>query len=162
MRKVILAVSLLALALSFIAAQNKASIKRVKLTAKTLASQPPGEAKIIDLTHDGTVYDVAAGIDYSRVRIRTSKGEVPSDVAKRLGKNGSFLLGTLSDMRVSLLSDLSPTGGISRKYTCADRVCLCKGAKSCNDMVAKECDWNLVWCAPGKGRKPTECWCTQN
>ena len=159
MKKIILAVSLIALALSFIAAQDKASIKRVRLTAKTLASQPAGEANVIDLTRNGTIYDMAAGIDYSRVRIRTSKGEMPTDVAKRLGRHGSFLLGTLSDMRVLLLSDLSPTGGISRKYSCDETLCTCKGAKSCNDMVAKECNWDLVSCVVGNRRNPTACIC---
>src|SRR5438132_14305480 len=72
------------------------AIKRVEVTAQTIASQPASKPYIIDLTRTGTIYVLAAGIDYSRVRVRTSTGEkAMSDLVKRLGIKQLGTSGTL-------------------------------------------------------------------
>src|SRR5258706_3312913 len=65
---------------------SKKSMKRVQVTAQTIANLPVGKPLLIDLTRAAAIYDLAAGIDYSRVRVRTLTGEkAMSDLVKRLG-----------------------------------------------------------------------------
>jgi hypothetical protein len=146
MKKIILAVTLLTLAFSFSTAQKTAPIEKVQVTARTIARQPADQPYRIDLTRNGRIYVLAAGIDYSRVRIRTSKGEVAmSDMVKPLRRTGKLLVGTLSDMRVqmpALVGGTSrpPVGGTSQepprcKYYGTSRVCTCDGWFSCAEMA---------------------------
>lgn len=69
--KAIVAAAVLALASCSTAPQQE-PVGPVHVTSETIASQPAGRAYVIDLTHSGTVYDVAPGIDDSRVRVRIS------------------------------------------------------------------------------------------
>jgi hypothetical protein len=141
MKKIILAVTLLTLALSFTTAQERGSIKRVQVKAETLASQPAGEPYVIDLTRKGAVHEVAEGIDYSRVRVRTSTGEMAlSDLARQTGRTGKLLVGTFSDLSAvgygfppgtSEPPDRDPSEASCNKSA---GVCTCTGKKDCNDL----------------------------
>ena len=74
MNRIIVAVAVLALASCSTAGDEK-QVKEVRVTNQTIATQPAGAPYVIDLTRSGTTYDVAAGIDSSRVRVRTSSKE---------------------------------------------------------------------------------------
>src|SRR5437660_10053611 len=90
---------LMALSFSFTTAQKKESLKRVEVTAKSIPSQA-GKPYVIDLTRKGTAYGLAAGLDYRRVCVRTSKGEqtLPELFSDRV-LVGKLLLGLTSDLR---------------------------------------------------------------
>ena len=137
MKKIILTVTLLALAFSFTAAQKK-PLKQVQVTSQTVARQPAGKAYVLDLTRSGTIYNVAAGTDYSRVQVRTSKGEMTvAELLKKSGKNvsGKLRIGLTSDIRAQRLSLGRPGGGGGRlNYSCSDLACACTGDDDCNDM----------------------------
>lgn len=139
MKRIILAVALSALALSCTPAKEK-GIERVQVTSQAIASQPGGKPYVIELTRDGSVYNVAADIDYSRVIVRTSAGEEPmSEVVKRLAIAGTqFLVGSASDL--DSLDFGFPPGDTSPPVSeakCNGLVCGCTGAKDCKDLKKK-------------------------
>jgi hypothetical protein len=154
MKKIILAVTLLSLAFSFTTAQKKSAIKHVPVTAATIAGQPTGKAYMMDLTRKGTIYSLAAGIDYSQVRVRTSKGEMTmADLLKKAGKSvsGKLRVGMPSDMRTQKLGLTRISGG-PLNYNCSGILCTCTGDDDCNDMFTKEA-CSIALC-PDDG-----CWC---
>jgi hypothetical protein len=152
-----------------------AAIRKVQVTAQALRGKAAGTPYVIDLTRRGTVYEVAAGIDYRRARVRTSTGEVAmSDLAKKLGWTGPFFLGTSRDLSV-MASSLSPGGGSSQAvasasggstpaagsaYTCGNWRCDCDGRKGCSDLSQSTlCNPNdSAWCRPA-GRGSVSCSC---
>lgn len=169
MKKIILTVTLVTLTFSFTTAQKTAPIKQLEVTPKTIASQAAGKPLLIDLTRTGTVYKVAGDIDYSRVRVRLSTGEMAmSDLARKLGMTGSkFLLGTFSDLS-ALDFGLRPGGGTFQppdggtspaRWSCHDLVCTCTGKPDCRKMgIADVCLTGTVGCAKIPG-KPAGCAC---
>jgi hypothetical protein len=101
-----------------------------EVTAQTVAQLATGTPVVLDLTRRGTVYGVAVGIDYRRVRIRTSRGEMPlSDLANRLGPGaGKLVVGTLADMKARLVP---LTSRAALPHTCDGSFCLCQGFADC-------------------------------
>ena len=164
MKKIILGATFLTLAFSFSTAQKTAPIKKVQVTAATIASQPAGKPYVIDLTRNGTVYDMAAGFDYSRVRVRTPRGEMPlSALVKKPGltAGSKFLLGTASDLRAQnfgfpgggTLQDPGGGGGTSPKITCdpatqPNSLCTCHGFSECLLMVLDKVCAGPMTCFP--------------
>ncbi len=171
MKKIILAVTILSLALSFTTAQEKGKKergsfrnKKVQVTAETLAGKP----YVIDLTRDGKSYEVTAGIDYSLVRVRTATGEVAlSDMVKARGGAGKkFLLGTLNDLSAQ---NFGFPGGTSeppdRGTSEADRhdvsspgspmfAWTCKGRRDCSDLTRSgKCNSKTMQCGTGSDGK---------
>jgi len=153
MKKIILAVTLLSLALGFSTAQETGSVKKVQVTAQTLASLPANQPYRMDFARKGTVYELAAGLDYSRVRI-SFRGDgatwgaydtvALSDVARKLGVTGSkFLLGTFSDLR-ALDYGFPPGGGtvqppdggtvVEFKHDKQNGIYTCVGRKDCSEL----------------------------
>jgi hypothetical protein len=140
------------------------AIKQVEVTSQTIASQPTGKTYLIDLTRNGAIYNVAAGMDYSRVRVRTAAGEVAlSEVARHLGStSGKLQLGTVSDMRAR---NLPPTGGaagtrgvVAEPYTCYNDICKCKGFSDCLLMdLDNKCKKNSQICEVKTGN----CYCVK-
>lgn len=145
MKKIILAVTLLSLALGFSTAQETGSVKKVQVTAQTLASQPADQPYLMDFTRKGTVYEVAAGINYSRVRVRTSTGAMAlSDLATKLGvTGGKFLLGTFSDLSAQNFG-FPPGGGtlqlpdggtpVGITHDKQNGIYTCVGRKDCSEL----------------------------
>ena len=106
MNRIIVAVAVLALASCSTAGDEK-QVKEVRVTNQTIATQPAGAPYVIDLTRSGTTYDVAAGIDSSRVRVRTSSKEemtLTEFVSRQKGNYAGqrLLLGSLNDLIVVL------------------------------------------------------------
>lgn len=145
MKKIILAVTLLTLAIGFSTAQEGGSVKKVQVTKQTLAGQPAGEPYRIDLTRKGTVYEVAEGIDLSRVRVRSSTGEKSlSELARKSGGTGSFLLGTIDDLSAVDYGfprgggTVPPPGGGVTEVKCTKNssgtTCSCVAGRDCRDL----------------------------
>lgn len=148
MQLVILGVAVLALVSCATAGQRK-PIEPLVVTKELVASQPAGQNYVI-IPRSGAVYDVAPGIDYRRVRVRTSTGDLTLDeFVRRLGGNFTgqeLLIGSLGDLVVVLPSD----GSVSEAQ-CDKRsaTCACTGRKDCSDLSLSE------KCSPG----PTDAQC---
>ena len=149
MKKIWLAVLAITVMVTFSLAQKIAMpMKQVQINSRTLEKQPT----TIDLTRKGTIYTLAAGVDYSRIQVRTAKGVMTmADLLKKTGKTvtGKLRVGVSSDMRAQ---KLNLGRGRSLNYNCSGLLCTCSGDVDCNDMFTKEsCDISLC---PDDG-----CWC---
>lgn len=157
MKKIILAVTLLSLAFSFTTAQKnesvgprKSTIKQVEVTAKTIAARPASKAYALDLTRKGTIYNLAADVDYSRVRVRTAKGEITmADLLKKSGKSisGKLRVGMTSDIRTQKLGLTRARGG-TLNFSCGDTACVCTGDDDCNDLFTTDLCGPIAVCYP--------------
>lgn len=108
----------------------------MQVTSKTIAAQPAGKAYSLDLTRAGTIYNLPAGVDYSRIQVRTAKGEMTmAELLKKSGRSGKVRVGMTSDIRSQRLSLARPTGTLN--YNCEGLMCTCTGDADCNDMFTK-------------------------
>jgi hypothetical protein len=136
MKKIIAALFLISLAFSFSTAQKK--IKQVSVSSKTMARQPAGKAYSLDLTRKGTIYTLAPDVDYSRVQVRTSKGEMTmAELLTKAGKSGRVRVGLTSDIRTQKLNLARVSGGGALNFNCEGLLCTCTGDEDCNDMFTR-------------------------
>ncbi len=151
MKKLVLVLSLVILSFGLTAGQKRPSIKQVQITSQTVGKQSTS----IDLTSKGTIYTLAAGVDYSRIRVRTSKGEMTmADLLKKTGKSvsGKLRVGMTSDIRTQKLN-LTRMSGRTLNFSCEGILCTCSGDDDCNDMFTRGgcgdiavCDEHGCWC----------------
>ncbi len=138
MKRILFAIALLGVCLNSTTAQKK-KLKQVEVTAQTIASQPSGKAYAIDLTRAGTIYTFAADSNYSRVRVRTSKGEMTmTELLAKTGKTvtGKLSIGMTSDLRAQRIGLTRVRGGGVRfnpDTDCGGLVC------ACNDPDGQDC-----------------------
>ena len=138
MKAIIPAVTVLAFVSCTTAGQRR-PIEPLLVTSESIANQPAGQSYIIT-PRSRAVYDVAPGIDYSRVRVGTSTGDLTLDeFVGRLGvrfAGEELLLGSLHDLAAVLAAVLPPDDGSSFKYDCdrASKTCTCIGRRSCGDL----------------------------
>lgn len=140
---------------------------KIQVTSQTLTSQPAGKPYVIDTSSTGKVFEIAAGIDYSRVQVRTARGVTSlSDLVRKFGVTGKFLLGSanalnaigfgFSDNRVNV-----PPGVVVAEVKCKGGVCSCEWGRDCNDMLkGKLCDDRPWICSKDTNGKFT-CSCSQ-
>jgi hypothetical protein len=150
---------LLGLSFSFTTAQKKESIKRVEVTTKSIPPQA-GKPYVIDLTRKGIAYGLAAGLDYSRVQVRTSKGEqaLPELFGNRV-MAGKLLVGLISDLR-QLSLNLGNSG--ASHFNCdIPSLCSCAGDADCNDLFSSGHCGDLAVCKVTHGLEGTSCWCVK-
>ena len=159
MKKIGLALTFLSLLFSLSIAQKEGSkkipIKQVPVSAQTVAARPAGKAYLLDLTRKGTIYSLGSDVDYSRVQVRTSKGEMTmADLLKKTGRtvSGKLRVGMTSDIRTQKLALARISGG-TLNYNCEGILCTCTGDEDCNNMFTKEacgdiaaCDERGCWC----------------
>lgn len=117
--------------------------RQVQITEQTLASQPSGQPLVLDLTDDGTVYDVASKVDARRVQVRMADRNMQlSEIIERWNMQpGRLLLGTLTDMSSGPFAlpdyDVSRPPGTS-PVQCTPgpdaQACWCIGKRDCSDM----------------------------
>jgi hypothetical protein len=120
-------------------AQRKPAIKQVEVSVETVSRQPVNKAYSIDLTRKGTIYNLASGVDYGRVRVRTTKGVMTvAELIQKSGKTitGPVRVGMTNDIRAQRLVGASRPGlgGGGLRYDCGDLACGCTGDDDCNDM----------------------------
>jgi hypothetical protein len=152
--RLLLTAPLFAMALALASCSILSPTKQVQVTNQTMAAQPAGKPYVIDLTRGGTTYDVAAGIDASRVRVRTSSNEeiaMSEFLGRRNVKPGErVLLGSLSELVDVLPPDDGGSGaggsGVS-EASCDKQAnsCYCNGRKDCSDLSKSG------KCKPGPG-----------
>ena len=153
MRKPAIALGLLLLGLSFgFSMTPQKEITRVQVTAQAITSQPPGKPYVLDLSRNGTIYELSAGIDPSRLRVRTSQGEVSfSEIIRNASGTGRSFLGRASDLRTEILEPgarkIGPSGGKTAGFVnCASGKkadCRCSGWNDCIGLAVTKvgCDY---------------------
>jgi hypothetical protein len=123
---------LLALAFSSNSAQKK-TVKKVQVTAQTVATLAEGGAYTIDLTQRGIVYVIDADVDHSRLRVRTSKAVVPiNEMLRGSGRNGKLVMGYGSDIRFEELEMETARAGWS--FSCGETTCHCRTLDDCDRL----------------------------
>src|SRR5262245_23686109 len=135
-------VAFIALAWALLALACSHSIKQVEITSATLTADQP---LVLDLSHNGTIYNVAGNVDQNRVLIRTPNNTMAmSYMATLIGMSrGAVLLGTFDDLSAGRFLPMddgppaSPGGGAS-PIKCIDvdpfQACWCIGRRDCKDM----------------------------
>jgi hypothetical protein len=154
MKKMITALLLLvlfALSFSFTAAQKTPTVKRVQVTSKAIAGRRADQPYLLDFTRKGTIYTLATGSDYSRVRVHTSKGDRQiSELLQGRVIKGSLIVGLTTDLRGQKLG-LARSGG-TVQFNCDDPlVCTCTGDADCNDLFTSGKCGDITSCDTGAG-----------
>jgi hypothetical protein len=152
-KNIILAMTLLTLAFGSATAQKrttsqrKPAIKQVQVTARAVASK--GYA--VDLSRSGTMYNLASGVDYSRVQVHTSNGDMTvAELIKKTGKNisGPLRVGLTSDVRTMKLGLTRRVGGGGLNFDCGALACVCTGDDDCNDLFSSTKCGPIAICYP--------------
>lgn len=146
------------------------AVKKVSVTAKTIASQPAGKPLVLDLTKRGTVYEIDANVNYSQVRIRAAIGE--RQLSRKAGATGKFLVGHGDDLSAinfgfSGGGTLPPLDPKPTEAKCDKNTCYCVGPKDCKDLNKAKWCWAELWaCGKGDGNNNTTnqwgCFCVAN
>lgn len=124
-----------AVAVFIIAACTSPPHKTVDVTAQTIGTQQAGRPYLINLTQ-GAVYDVSAGVNYGRVEVRTSNGDIPlENFTRQRGFSGGKRL-LLGSSLVDLVDFIPPNAGGFAEATCdkQSKTCNCTGRKDCSDL----------------------------
>jgi len=168
MKLTILAITLVVLAFGFVFAQ-KNSVRQTEVTSGKIAQQPAGQPYVINIAR-GEVYNLAPGVDFSRIRLRTSAGEKAlSSLANRFRTDRNVLIGSFEDL--SSIDFGFPTGiDIARPDRISGAqcdkqagVCGCTGKKDCGDLGRSgKCSSGTVSCGtwgvgPDKGKRGCVC-----
>lgn len=124
------------------------------MKSDAVTALPAGKPYVIDLTSGWRVYSVPAGVDRSRVRIRTRTGELElGNMVKRMGISGVVTVGTLSDMNALTFTRAGGSGGLS--YDCSNvEFCTCEGFSDCLKLsMDDKCGRNISVCVKGETTK---------
>lgn len=153
MKRIAIALLLLlpSLSFSFSAAPQK-EIRKVEVTSEAIAKQPPGKPYVLDLSRSGAIYELAAGIDLNRLRMRTSQGDVPiSEIVRGQSGAGRSFLGRANDMRAEVLEPgarkVGPGGSKTAGFVNCDSgtkaYCHCSGWRDCLGLAVTKvgCDY---------------------
>lgn len=151
MKKMILAVLVLGCGLGIAAAQ--APIKKVDVSARSVTRLGPRKSFSIDATKKDTVYNIAAGADANRIRVRTSKGYMTlAEILRKAGRTattGAIRIGYTPAINTHVHGTLGTTNLVE----CSGLLCTCTGDVDCNDMFLNHgcgdiagCDERGCWC----------------
>jgi hypothetical protein len=157
---ILVALALMALLISTYSQTPSArAVKKIQVTSQTLASLQAGKPYVVDLSRNGTVYNVASGVDYSRIQVRNAAGKVMT-LSELINKAGSkakkpsagqpLVLGTVKNLRVTkAIPGRSPASRGSRIIACEGAICACTGYDDCIDMLGENgvCGSDAIaWC----------------
>ncbi len=132
------------------AQKGASALRRIQVNGQTITALPIGKKYVVDLTQRGVKYEFdpkAGQIDFSRVMVRTARGEVtirsfletliPKDkLAGFKYASQSFSLGTRLPGTVQ-----TPFQNTSKIIKCSGFVCTCEGESECQDLLdSRLCD----------------------
>jgi len=121
-----------------------ATLRRIQVNAKAISALPKGKKYVVDLTQRGVKYEFdpkAGQIDFSRVMVRTARGEVTigSFLEKNLPKDK---LPALKDTSLLLILGTRATGTVqtlptnpSKLIRCFPDFCTCEGEGDCQVLL---------------------------
>ncbi len=121
-----------------------ATLRRIQVNAKAVSALPKGKKYVVDLTQRGVKYEFdpkAGQMDFSRVMVRTARGDVtmasflekfiPKDkLAGFKYSSQSFSLGTRLPGTVQ-----TPFPNTSKITICSGFVCTCSTESECQDLL---------------------------
>jgi hypothetical protein len=148
----LLALLVLAFGFSFTAAQQD-RVRQIEVTPQVIANQPAGKPYVLDLSRSGTIYDIAKGVDLSRIRIRRSQGDLSmTDLIQRRQGSGRMVLGMVNDIRSQILEpgsrkvSTSGSGSPASFVNCDAGInphCHCSGWRDCIGLAVGKvsCDF---------------------
>jgi hypothetical protein len=125
--------------------RQSVSLNKVQVTAQTIINQQAGKPYVIDLSRKGTVYNVASGVDYSRIQLRNSAGKLitltdlfnkAGSRAKNLAANKTLVFGAVSDLRAMVSGGSGIATRPNQIIACDGRVCICTGDDDCNILMS--------------------------
>lgn len=151
MKKLLLAVLVIGCWCGIAAAQ--APVKKVDINSRSFARVRAGKSVSIDATKQDTVYAIAAGVSYSRVMVRTSKGNMTlAEILRKAGRTatrGAIQIGYTPAINTHVHGTLGTTNLVN----CEGLLCTCTGDEDCNDMFLNHgcgdiagCDERGCWC----------------
>lgn len=119
------------------------TLQTTRINAQTIKTLTRGKKVVADLTKRGVVYefDVGAGqIDFSRVVVRTARGEVTIDsLLKRMipkDKLTTFKYTTRSfKLGTRPTGSLTPTLMKTSNFVCDTWTCTCRGLEDCEGLI---------------------------
>ena len=144
------------------------TLRRIQVRAQTITALPRGKKYVVDLTQPGVKYEFdpkAGQIDFSRVLVRTAKGQVPirSFLEKAFPKQ---LLAGFKLASQSFVLSTRPAGtlqthstGTSNLIECrAGEGCRCEGTADCVKMIfGAGCCLGEIFCFEVAGQ--LHCYC---
>lgn len=149
MKDIIVAVALCVGLLPSVAAQKRPVVKEVQVAPQASAREP----QVLNLTKKGTIFSVPAGADYTRVVVRTRKGDMTvADLLKKTGRNitGPLRIGLTSDIRAQRAAAAHGAigGGRRLNYDCGDLACACTGDDDCENLFTSGKCGPIAVCYP--------------
>ncbi len=148
------------------------SYRRIQVNARTITALPSGKKYVVDLTQRGVKYEFdpkAGQIDFSRVVVRTARGEVaigaflektfPKDELSSFKyASQSFILGTRGS-RTPPAGTASPS--TIKGFECGPLYCFCEGRADCTDLIfdSGQCGKIVCWKEDGIRDK---CMCSRS
>lgn len=159
MKRMVIAITFLAIAFSFVWAQkNQTAAKRKTVSATAVSTLPAGKSYELDLRNKGTLYEFNDNsTDFSRVKVRTATGvKTMSELFQqsKTDTKGRLTVGTPVDMKTLKLTASRPGGG-GLNFNCAGIFCACTGDADCNDMFSGSACGAIAWCNLNTG----QCFC---
>src|SRR5262245_40101427 len=144
-------------------------LRRIDVNAKTITALAPGKNYIVDLTQRGVVYEFspqAGQIDFSRVRVRTARGEVAIgsflETTYLKDKLAGFKYATQSfslATRPPGTLQNPPTDTSNLSCNPETKICSCIGKKACTNLMFETSLCDEFFCAinPLTGEKVCSC-----
>ena len=150
---------------------SSTTLRRIQVNAQTIAALPSDKKYVVDLTQRGVRYEFDAKrsqIDFSRVMVRTARGEVTigSFLEKIIPKDKfagfkyssqSFSLGTRLPGTVQ-----TPLTNPSKLIDCASSdYCVCEGEIDCEDLLNSRLCGGASFCGQGPNQE-VRCACRRS
>lgn len=123
-------------------------LRSIQVNARTIAALPSGKKYVVDLTQRGVVYEFnsqTSQIDFSRVVVRTAKGEVAIESflkstflkVKLVGFTFGSQSFSLRTRATGTFQSPPPATTPPSKIECGRFTCICEGADDCLDLALK-------------------------
>lgn len=125
----------------------------ILITTDEIAKLPVKTPYLIDLTRQGVIYTCdssARRIDFSRIMVRTAKGDVPLESWLNGHFKSPVVRGYNSSRLLSLGHSINFAGVRFRppqtNFTCQGLECTCSGTPDCNDMFGSGVCGDIAAC----------------
>ena len=118
------------------------SLRRIQVNARTISALPADRNYVADLTQRGTVYEFnsqSGQIDFSRVKVRTTQGEVAigsfMETTFPKGELDGFKLGSQAFSIGTRPPGNPQNPPTASEFKCNERACRCRGKTDCFDLI---------------------------
>ncbi len=145
------------------------TLRSIKVNAQTITALPSGRKYVVDLTQRGVVYEFnsqSSQIDFSRIVVRTTKGEVAIGSFLKAG----FLKAKLANFKYTAQAfslRTRPAGTLQNRPTTtsliscdwAYEICTCTGEDECDELIWDRACGDIRFCATNPITNQIVCSC---